>query len=144
MLLYSNIETFAFWPISDMIEILGEEFFSVLNKIRIKNNLYTRAIWSSEKAVNVNEYPFLGSTKEFKREIRVYKGAMTFSMGYWSYGKKVAFLSSKEEGFGFIIESAELVQMLRSQFEIIWNLSEKLDTESPQTRSFINQINVDL
>jgi sugar-specific transcriptional regulator TrmB len=140
MLLYSGIETFAFWPISDMIDILGEEFFSILNKIRIKNNLYTRAIWSNEKSVNVKKYPFLGSAKEFKREIRVYKGKLDFSMGYWSYANKVAFLSSKEEGFGFIIESAELVQMLRSQFDIIWNLSEKLDTESSETKSFLEEL----
>jgi predicted transcriptional regulator len=141
MLLYDNIQTFAFWPISDMIDVLGESFFRTLNKIRIRNNLYTRAIWSTEKSVDILKYPFLGSSESFKREIRIFSGKLNFSMGFWSYANKVAFLSSKKEGFGFIVESVELVEMLRSMFDIIWPMSEPIETESIETKKFLSELN---
>ena len=39
MLLYSNLETQAFWPIQHMLDVLSPDFFRYLNKERIKNNL---------------------------------------------------------------------------------------------------------
>lgn len=123
MLLYKNIETKAYWPIKAMIEILGEEFFKALNKERIKNRLYTRAIWPQNQVVKIATHPYLGTGEKFLREIRVAPKDIGFSMGYWIYGNKVAFVSSRREAFGFIIESKELVEMLSSQFEVMWTLS---------------------
>lgn len=123
MLLYKNIETKAYWPIKAMLEILGEEFFKALNKERIKNRLYTRAIWPQNQVVKIATHPYLGTGEKFLREIRVAPKDIGFSMGYWIYGNKVAFVSSRREAFGFIIESKELVEMLSSQFEVMWVLS---------------------
>jgi sugar-specific transcriptional regulator TrmB len=126
MLLYRDIETVAYWPIKSMLEILSEDFFKTLNKERIQRNLYTRAIWPQNQAVDVKKYPYLGSGESFLREIRLAPQNINFSMGYWIYSYKVAFISSKKEAFGFIIESKDLVEMLLSQFEIIWKLSKPL------------------
>jgi len=35
----------------------------------------------------------------------------------------VAILSSQKEGFGFIIESADLVQTMKIFYELLWNAS---------------------
>ncbi len=123
MLLYKNIETKAYWPIKAMLEILGEEFFKALNKERIKNRLYTRAIWPQNQVVKITTHPYLGTGEKFLREICVAPKDIAFSMGYWIYGNKVAFVSSRREAFGFIIESKELAEMLSSQFEVMWVLS---------------------
>jgi sugar-specific transcriptional regulator TrmB len=123
MLLYRDMETQAYWPIKKMLELLGEDFFREHNKKRIANNLFTRAIWPATEVVSSKDYPYLGSGKAFKREIRIAPKEISFRMGYWIYGNKVAFLSSRKESFGYIIESREFVEMLLSQFEIIWNLS---------------------
>ena len=140
MLLYSNLETQAFWPIKAMVEILSPDFFRYHNKERIKNNLYTRAIWPQGQLINPSEYPYLGVGEKFRREIRVAPNEIDFTMGYWIYGDKVACISSRKESFGFIIESTEYAEMLRTQFEMLWNLSKPLTVDESTTRSFIEEL----
>ena len=137
MLLYRNLETQAFWPIKAMVDMLSPDFFRYLNKERIKNHVYTRAIWPREQVVDVATHPYLGAGEGFLREIRVAPEGVAFSMGYWIYGSKVAFISSRKESFGFILESAELVEMLRAQFEVLWQLSTVLNTKSEKTEAFL-------
>ncbi len=140
MLLYSNIETKAYWPIKSMIEILGEDFFYSLNKERIRQKMYTRVIWPEVQLVDIKKYPFMGGGEKFFREIRVAPKEVAFSMGYWIYGNKVAFISSKKEAFGFIVESKEFVEMLTSQFELVWNASKKLAGQEKDGEEFIKEI----
>lgn len=127
MLLYRDTDTKAYWPIKAMIDILSEDFFKTLNKERIQRNIYTRAIWPENQIVDIKKHPYLGIGEKFLREIRVAPKNIGFSMGYWIYGNKVAFISSKKEALGFIIESKELVEMLSSQFEVIWGLSKVIN-----------------
>ncbi len=140
MLLYRNKETQAFWPIKKMVEVLGPDFFRYHNKERIKNNLYTRAIWPRREAVDIKAHPYLGVGSEFKREIRIAPLEVSFSMGYWIYGNKVAFISSRKESFGFILESAEFAQMILTQFEIIWKQSTSLRVSKDDTQSFLEEL----
>ena len=140
MLMYRDCETLAFWPIKAMMEMLTPEFFRYHNKERIKNNLYTRAIWPEDEVVDVRKNPFLGMGKDFKREIRIAPTDVSFTMGYWAYRNKVAFLSSKAESYGFIIESQELVTMLKASFEVVWKISKKLEVDPKYTKPFIDEI----
>lgn len=140
MLLYRDIETQAFWPIKAMLEILSPDFFRYLNKERIKNNIYTRAIWPVSQVVEIKKHPFLGIGKGFKREIRIAPKEISFSMGYWLYGSKAAFISSRKESFGFILESAEFVEMLRTQFEILWKLSKPISVKPEDTAVFLKEL----
>lgn len=61
-------------------------------------------------------------------------------MGYWIYGNKVAFISSRKESFGFIIESAELVEMLRTQFEVLWKTSKPIKVDPKDTNLFLQEL----
>ena len=126
MLLYKNIETKAYWPIKSMLDILSENFFESLNKERIQRKIYTKAIWPDNQTVDIKKHPYLGSGIGFLREIRIAPKDINFSMGYWVYGRKTAFISSKKEAFGFIIESRELAETLSSQFDVIWKFSKPL------------------
>lgn len=140
MLLYSNMETQAYWPIKPMVDILSPDFFRYHNKERIKNNLSVRAIWPENEVVDVAQHPYLGVGEAFLREIRVAPSDIDFTMGYWIYGNKVAFISSRKESFGFIVESTELVEMLLSQFEILWKISKTLEVDGKATQPFINEL----
>jgi len=140
MLTYYDAETFAFWPIKSMIGMLSPDFFRYHNKERIRNNLFTRAIWPVDEVVAVKDHPYLGWGREFKREIRVAPTEINFTMGYWVYKNKAAFLSSKAESFGFIIESAELVTMLKAQFEVLWNISKPLPFDKKDVQAFISEL----
>ncbi len=123
MLLYSNLETLAFWPIQKMIDALPADLHRAHNTIRIRNKLSIRAIWPRGTVVSLKDYPFLGSRPELLRELRVAPEGVDASMGYWMYGTKVIFLSSRKENIGFVIESAEMVEMLKVHFEVLWKIS---------------------
>ncbi len=141
MLLYRDIRTEALWPIQTMIETLSPDFFDKHNRERIARNIFTRAIWPENQVVNFKKHPYLGSGKDFKREIRIAPENIDFSMGYWIYGNKVAFLSSRKESFGFIIESAELAKTLRSQFELVWKQSTLIRVKESDVVAFTESLN---
>lgn len=140
MLNYSNIETHSFWPIKLMVEVLGEEFFIEHNINRIRQNIWTKALWPEEKALNLKRFKFLGEGKDFKREIRIAPKSIDTTMGYWIYSDKVAFLSSRSELFGFIVQSEELKALLLTQFEFIWVQSKRLQVPKEWTEDFVKLI----
>lgn len=140
MLLYRNMETKAYWPIKSMVETLGEDFFRQFNKDRIKNNIYVRAIWPENQKLDIKKHPYLGVGEEFLREIRIAPKEIDFTMGYWIYENKVAFISSAKESFGFILEGKEFAQMLSSQFEVLWKLSKEMKVKEEDTKSFIEEM----
>ncbi len=126
MLLYKDIQTKAYWPIKLMVEILSKELFVEHNHERIQRNIYVQALWPESQKLTVQEHPYLGSGKEFLREIRIVPKEISFSMGYWIYGNKVVCISSRKESFGFIIESKEFAEMLGSQFDLMWQVSKPI------------------
>ncbi len=126
LIIKQNIETESFWPIEKMIKILGKDYFRFLNKERIKRNIYTRAIWPAKQIIDTKIHPYLGSGEEFLREIRIAPKGINFSLGYWIYENNVVFISSEKEVYAFIIKSDEFSDMLRKQFNIIWDTSKKL------------------
>ena len=137
MLLYADIRTCSVWPIKKMMEVLSPEFFALHNEERIKRNIHTRAVWPEAEVVSIEENPFLGWGEEFKREIRVAPASMNYILGYWIYADKVAFLSSVNEGYGFLIRSEELAETLTVQFELLWQASKPLRFEKSVVEEFV-------
>lgn len=139
VLLYRDIKTMSYWPIKSIIDILSEEYFKKLNIERIKRNIYVRAIWPQNQIVDIKKQPFMGGGEKFLRETRIAPKGISFSMGYWMYDNKVAFISSKKEAFGFIIESKELIETLTSQFELVWSASTKLLNQEKDGEEFLKE-----
>jgi len=142
ILTYRDIRTESFWPIRDILGVFGNDYFANVNRRRIRQNIYVRAIWPRKKVVDVKTNPFMGSGEKFKREIRLAPVGIdcSMSMGYWTYKNKVAFISSKKEGFGFIVESAELRQLLQTQFDILWKMSKKTAVHYQTMDDFLKTI----
>ena len=140
LILSKDIESFTFWPIETILQTLGEDFFVTLNKERIKRNIWTNAIWPADQVVDIKKFPFLGFGKDFKREIRIAPKGVTSTMGYWIYGNKVACVSSTKEMLGFIIESKEFAEMLRSQHQFIWKSSKRITDLPDEASNFIKQL----
>lgn len=137
---YPNEETMTLWPISDVIDFLGADFMADLNRRRIRNNISIRAVWARDKAVSLKEYPFMGVGDGFLREIRQAPAGMNWSMGAWLYADKVAFISSKQESFGFIIHSRDFFQLMKAQFDVIWPISKPLKAEPQHTDPFLKTV----
>jgi len=140
ILLYRDIKTKSYWPIKAIIDLLSENFFSELNKERIRRHIYVQAIWPENQKVDIKKHPYMGSSEKFFREIRMAPKDIDFSMGYWIYENKVAFISSKKESFGFIIESKEFAEMMTSQHEAIWKLSKTVSVPDEYTKKFLEEI----
>jgi hypothetical protein len=106
----------------------------------VRNGVSIRVIWPQDKTSDVEKNIFLAPGKEVLREVRLAPEGVEFSMGYWAYGNKVMFMSSKAENFGFIVESKELRQLLKTQFEILWNISKPLKSAPELAEKFMNEI----
>ncbi|MFA6476389.1 MAG: helix-turn-helix domain-containing protein [Candidatus Paceibacterota bacterium] len=140
MLWYENIETLTMWPINEMVEILGKEYLEDLNRRRIKQNISIKGIWPRDKAVDLKSHPYLGIGKGHMRELRLAPKGMTWNMSYWLYADKVAFISSRKEGFGFVIHSRDFSDLIKAQFEQIWKSSKPIKAEPKYTDSFLRTV----
>lgn len=140
LLLYRNIITKSSWPIKKMLETLGADFFKEFNKERIKRGVFVQAIWPEKKVVDMNKYPFMGAGKYFLREIRLAPREMDFSTGYWVIENKVAFVSSKKENFGFLVESQEFADLMKNQFDVIWKLSKELKVSDKESKRLFDEM----
>lgn len=140
VLLYNDLETELCWPVKDISRVLGEEFLHDFNIKRIKSNIGIRVIWPMDKVGDIEKNTFLAPGKEVKREVRIAPEEVDFSMGYWAYGNKVMFMSSKAENFGFIVESRELRQLMKMQFEVLWNISKPLSPDLKAVKKFLDEV----
>lgn len=128
-ILYRDVETLSFWPVKVMTEIAPPSFFHYLNKERVEANNSLRAIWPDNyKEVDFKKNSFFEASKKLKRTVRIAPKGVDWSMGYMIYANKVLFISSRHEMFAFIVESADLAAVQRTQFEFIWNQSTKLES----------------
>lgn len=140
MLWHSNIETLTMWPVTEMVELLGKEYMAELNRKRIHNHISVRGIWPKHKPAQLKEYPFLGVGKRHLRETRLAPKGMDWNMSYWLYADKVAFISSRQETFGFVIHSRDFVSLIKSQFEVIWSISTPVKPQPQFTNAFLDTL----
>lgn len=143
MLLLKDIETLAFWPIEKMMDVMQDDFTHYHNKERIKRNISIRVVWPHMQGTAMKQWPYLSAGKEFLREARLAPPDIDFNMGYWLYGTKVAFVSSRAETFGFIVDSQEYADLMRMQFEMAWNISKPYAFKSPSAGMFLENIEDD-
>lgn len=132
--------TYAFWAIKAAMAVTSDEFFRYHNKQRIRNDIHIKGIWPRGQGVDINANPFLGWGPEFKRELRYAPKDIEFSMGYWVYGHKTIFISSRAESYGFIMESAEMAELMRVQHQAVWKLSEIIPFDARMVQGFLKEL----
>ena len=126
LLLYQDITVLAYWPIIKVAEILSPDFLEEFQRQRLGNNIRLKTIWPPSQIPASKIYKFLKTGEQQKREVRLAPPGTNFSLGYAIYNNTVRFISSNRENFGFLIESQELADTMKGQFEIIWKHSKPL------------------
>jgi len=126
MLLYRDITAYVLWPVEKIIKLLGSEFYQEFHKKRAERNIKIKVIWPQAQATAKTKYDFFKNDDDLKREIRVAPKNINFSLGYTIYANTVRFVSSQKENYGFLIESPEMAEMMKQQFEIIWEKSKPI------------------
>ncbi len=138
ILLYENIEVFSFWPVQSMIAAIGEDYLTYFNIARIRKNINLKAIWPPAQSIDVKRYPFMGSGKAFLREMRIAPERINARLSYMVYEDKVMVTSSRHEGYGFILQSSDMANMLIDQFMMIWNTSKPVLHSASDGNRFLN------
>lgn len=103
----------------DMFSIPGKEWMLDYVDRRVRSGVTLRVIRS--KPQEVKEY--WPTSKAALRELRYTPAGMVFAMTTYVYDNKVAFISSKKENFGLIVESEEVSQTYKNLFEALWQVS---------------------
>lgn len=120
---YENIETLTMWPIRDMVELVGREYLEELNRKRIRRGISIRGIWPKGQIVDLEQNQFLGVGPKHLRTMHVGLPGMNWPMSYWLFVDKVAFISSKREGFSMLVTSQDFAELMRVQFEALWKIT---------------------
>ncbi|MCC7305337.1 MAG: helix-turn-helix domain-containing protein [Alphaproteobacteria bacterium] len=137
---YKDIKSYTMWPIMAMRDIITPDFLYYHNKIRIRRNITIRAIWQRDQTLSLGAPPDLGSGGRYLRDIRLAPESMKFKMGVWFYANKAAFISSRLESFAFLIESAEMIDLLRAQHDTIWGISQPIDINPKGAKQFFEEV----
>lgn len=137
---HRNIATTIMWPMHEILQVLGADYLEELNKKRIQRNISIRGIYPHNSKPDLKKHPFLGIGGGHLREIRLAPKGMAWDMGYWMYEDRVAFISSQKESFGFVIHSRDFANLMKTQFEAVWNMSKPVKPEPHHTDEFLESV----
>jgi len=118
ILWHDDTTLYIYWPYEQMLDFLGKDFLIWFSERRSARNIPIKTIWG-QRAEKTKKHIFIDDGKDVERKYLAEKNAS--SMGYIIYDKKVAFISSRKESFGFIVESVEFSILQKMQFDILWN-----------------------
>jgi len=115
----------ALWisPIQDIVETVGEDFLIAYIDERVKQGIWIKSLHVSNKKVPTYKYLDPKTYEKTLRQVRFTPEDIDIPDTVAIYDNKVAVMSSKKEGFGFIIESEDYMQTMKTLYEVIWNTS---------------------
>ena len=120
---YPGEMIYSYAPPQKVFQLLTPKSMDNFHKKRIESDIPIKVIWPSTELGILKKYPFLIPGVDKRREARTLDIPVAFPLGYMVYGNNVIFLSSKKEGFGFIVRSRELAETMKGQFHILWEAS---------------------
>ncbi|MFA5155013.1 MAG: helix-turn-helix domain-containing protein [Patescibacteria group bacterium] len=109
--------------VKDFIEFAGRQFSASYIKRRAENNIVSYAL--HPKSDDVHDEVYGQESDRWKRHVRYLPPNMFYASMIMIYDFKVAMISTTAENFGFIIESKEFSNTLRSYFDFLWQLGSK-------------------
>jgi sugar-specific transcriptional regulator TrmB len=117
-------ETRYIWTGKDILDVIGGPKFMVeVDRQRIKNGIFIKTIRFREKEA---PYTFSSAGTKNLRQLRYAPPGINIpmTMGIYDTGK-VGFLSTKNEGFGILIESQEFMQTMLAFHQLLWEKSKE-------------------
>lgn len=120
-----TVEKNASWisPIRSIAESVGKDFLEGIIEKRAKDKYWIRSILVSDQHFDSYKYYDPTTFDKTYRKIKFAPRGMNISNAIGIWDNKVAVLSSRKEGFGFIIESEEYTHTMKIFYDLIWNIS---------------------
>jgi sugar-specific transcriptional regulator TrmB len=106
--------------VTDLVGSVGSEFLDEWIKRRIAKGITSTSIRIKENEMDFRLY---NDAPENLRNIRYAPDGFAMPYTIFIYAKKVAFVSTKKELFGFIVESADLSKSMQALFDVVWGVS---------------------
>lgn len=112
-------EALYIWPgVESLSAVGGAKTMAEIDRQRIEKGVWVRTVRFRKKDMR---YPRSANGPQYLRELRWAPPGIQVSMGLGIYDSgKVGFFSSRKENFGILIESAELAQLMRGLFSLLW------------------------
>ena len=105
----------------DLLDLLGKDFMNHHIEKRVKTGIQTISLRPQKKEP---EHWYLNaSNKEVLRAVRFLPEDISFDVVCLIYDYKVALISSKKENFGFIVESKEFSDFMKTIYDFFWQAS---------------------
>jgi len=131
-----------FTSAQDIVEIFGKEYLEHYVENRVKNGIGVLSLRPKDK--EADNWYLKADNKDVLREGRFLPENISFDVVCFIYDNKVSIISSKNESFGFIVESNEFAEFMKSIFYLIWdssliNICEPAKAQ-PAAPEFLNKI----
>jgi sugar-specific transcriptional regulator TrmB len=104
-------------------EAIGDAFIKEFIRKRIARGITARVLHPKSGDLYTNERGT--EDLKFKRQVRYLPPNVFHAAMIMIYDHKVAMISTKEENFGFIIESKQFSNTLSAYFDFMWGLGSK-------------------
>jgi sugar-specific transcriptional regulator TrmB len=105
---------------TDVFKVLGQLAMEQYVARRIAAGIHLQVVRSRQLEAGQNRWL---SQPEELRELRWAPADAIFPMSTWTYDDKVAFISSRRENFGVIIQSEEFSDLMSTLFAVLWQAS---------------------
>jgi sugar-specific transcriptional regulator TrmB len=113
---HGNTTMQVYWPHEKMSELFDRKFLEWFDARRAKRNLCIQSLWPHDTHKNDMDL-FKSLPEDTQKKL---PKCLAPDMAYVIYEKKVAFISSSAEAFGYIVESTEFSALQRMQFAVLW------------------------
>lgn len=126
-------------PMANVLETSGEDWMAKYVELKKKSNYWIRSIHISSNIKEDYKYQDPKTFKETLRNVRYSpdKIKIPSTIGIWD--NKVAVISSKKEGFGFIIESQDYADSMHELYELFWAVSKTWEQLYEEDENLKNQ-----
>lgn len=121
-------------PAKSTTETVGEDFLSNYVENRTRKKIRAKLIHITS---NMAYYRYLDprSYESTLRDVRFTPNEINISNSIAVYDSKVAIISSRKEGFGFIIESNDYAQSMKVFHNLLWNISKPYEEMGFEART---------
>ena len=126
-------------PMKSVLETVGTDWMEHYVELKVKKNYWIRSIHVADLVIDSYKYQDPTTFKKTLRDVRFSPKGINIPNALGIYDNKVAILSSRKEGFGFIIESEDYAQSMKELYSLLWDKSKTVEQLNDSDKNLENQ-----
>lgn len=115
-------EYFYFGSVEEMTRLIGHQYLEAFVKKRVRKGIWSNAIRVRTKDT---EHKFMQGTEANLRRVKYFPKTINEDVAaLYISDRHVTIISSFNEGYSIIIESLELIALMKTMWKMIWEMAE--------------------